>query len=96
METKAVKVLLIIAGLCLVFLIVAPFFISPEEGSSLNDLMLIPAIPVIMAAVMLVVLARSDALLSHELTLPPYLRIAGLIIFVLWIASFFIDNPFRG
>lgn len=51
--------------------------------------MLIPAIPVIMAIVILVALGRS----RYDTILPSPLRIIGLILFVLWILSFFIDNP---
>ena len=91
MAEKAIKVILIIAGLSLAFLIVSPFFISPEEGSALETIMLIPVIPIVMAAVILVVLGRS----RHETILSPSLRVVGLILFALWILSFFVDNPFR-
>lgn len=56
---KAIKIILVTAGISLVFLIISPFFISPEEGSTFETLMLIPVIPIIMVAVILVVLARS-------------------------------------
>ena len=92
---KAIKIILITAGISLAFLIISPFFISPEEGSTLETLMLIPVIPIIMAAVILVVLARSDMFSHSDTFLPPYLRVIGLILFGLWILSFFIDNPFR-
>ncbi|OHA79757.1 MAG: hypothetical protein A2675_04070 [Candidatus Yonathbacteria bacterium RIFCSPHIGHO2_01_FULL_51_10] len=92
---KAIKIILVTAGISLVFLIISPFFISPEEGSTLETLMLIPIIPIIMAAVILVVLARSDMFSRGDPFLPPYLRVIGLILFGLWILSFFVDNPFR-
>lgn len=92
---KAIKIILVTAGISLVFLIVSPFFISPEEGSTLETLMLIPVIPIIMAAVILVVLARSDMFSRGDTFLPPYLRVIGLILFGLWVLSFFVDNPFR-
>jgi len=88
METKIIKIILGIAGLCLVFLIVSSFFISQEEG---GDFMLIPAIPVIMAIVILVALGRS----RYDTILPSYLRIVGIILFMLWILSFLFENPFR-
>jgi len=91
METKIIKIILITAGFSLVFLILSPFFFSPEEGSTLENLLLIPAIPVIMAMVILVALGRS----RYDTMLPSSLRIIGLILFILWILSFFIDNPFR-
>ncbi|MBI2639943.1 MAG: hypothetical protein HYW90_03610 [Candidatus Sungbacteria bacterium] len=93
---KAIKIILIIAGLSLIFLIVSPFFISTEEGSVLETLMLLLVIPIIMAAVILVVLTRSDMFSrGGDTFLPPYLRVIGLILFGLWILSFFVDNPFR-
>ena len=91
MAEKAVKIILVIAGLSLIFLVVSPFFLSPEEGSTLETLMLIPVIPIIMAAVILVLLSRS----RYDTILPLSLRVIGFIIFILWILSFFIDNPFR-
>jgi len=91
MATKIIKIILIIAGFSLVFLIVSPFFFSPEEGSALETLVLIPVIPVIMAVIILVALGRS----RHDIILPSSLRIIGLILFILWILSFFVDNPFR-
>ncbi|MFA6404601.1 MAG: hypothetical protein WCW03_01210 [Candidatus Paceibacterota bacterium] len=92
LEEKIIKIILKVAGICLIFLIISPFFITPETGSTLETIMLIPVIPVIMAGVILVVLSRS----RHDTILPPYLRVVGLILFGLWILSFFIDNPFRG
>lgn len=88
---NAIRIILIIAGFSLVFVIVSRFFISPEEGSTLETLMLMSVIPIIMAAVILVALGRS----RYDTILPPYLRIISLIIFFLWILSFFIENPFR-
>jgi len=91
MAEKAIKIILVIAGLSLIFLVVSPFFLSPEEGSTLETLMLIPVIPIIMTAVILVLLSRS----RYDTILPPSLRVIGFIIFILWILSFFVDNPFR-
>lgn len=88
---KAIKFILVLAGFSLIFLILSPFFISPEEGSQLETLMLIPVIPIIMAGVILVVLSRSH----YDTILSPTLRIIGFVIFILWIMSFFIDNTFR-
>ncbi len=89
MAEKAIKIILVIAGLSLIFLVVSPFFLSPEEG--LETLMFIPVIPIIMATVILVLLSRS----RYDTILPLSLRVIGFIIFILWILSFFIDNPFR-
>lgn len=85
---KIIKIILIIAGLSIVFFIVSTFFPSPKEGSILQALILLPVIPIIMGIVILFKL-RSASIL------PPFLRIIGWIIFFLWILSFFIDNPFR-
>ena len=74
----------------MVFLVVSPFFLSPEKGSALETIVLMPVIPIIMAAVILVLLGRS----RYDTILPPPLRIIGLVIFFLWILLFFIDNPF--
>jgi len=91
MTTKIIKIILIMAGFSLVFLVVSPFFFSPKEGSTLETLLLAPVIPVIMAIVILVALGRS----RYDTILPSPLRIIGLILFILWVLSFFIDNPFR-
>lgn len=85
---KIIKIILIIAGISLIFLILSTFFPSPEEGSMLEIILLIPIIPVIIGAIILFKL-RSD------ITLPFPLRIIGFVIFILWILSFFVENPFR-
>lgn len=86
---KIIKIILIIAGASLFFVLVSSFLPPSEEGGILETLKLILIIPIIMGA-MIVVARRSDLMFL------PILRMIGLILFVLWILSFFIDNPFRG
>ncbi|HEY4478787.1 MAG TPA: hypothetical protein VI981_00265 [Candidatus Paceibacterota bacterium] len=88
---KIIQLIFILAGFCLIFLIVSAFFITAETGSTLETLLLISIIPVIMAGVIFVILART----RYNTVLPPFLRVIGLILFALWIASFFVDSPFR-
>ena len=73
---KAEKIVLIIAGLSLVFFIVSSFFPSPKQGSTLEILLLIPTIPIIIGAIILV---RNRS----NLGVSPILRIIGFIIFIL-------------
>lgn len=86
---KAEKIILIISGISLAFFITSTFLPSPEEGSIFEIIMLIPIFPIIIG-IMILVQHRSDP------TVSPVLRIIGFIIFILWILSFFIKNPFRG
>ena len=85
---KAEKVILIVAGLSVVFFLVSMLLPSPKEGSVLQMLMLIPVFPIIIG-IMILVRHRSD------MTIPPILRVIGLAFFLLWILSFFVDTPFR-
>jgi len=89
MSKKLLNAILITAAICLVFLVVSSYLISPAQGSTLETIMFLPTIPVVIG---IVVLFRA----RNNITLPPYLRAIGWIIFVVWILSFFIDNGFRG
>jgi len=86
---KTEKIILIISGISLVFFTISMFLPSPGEGSTLETIMLIPIFPIIIGIIILVQ-HRSD------LKVPLVLRIIGFIVFILWILSFFIKNPFRG
>lgn len=77
------NIILVIAGISLVFLIGSTLFISYEQGSILEKLTLLSAVAVIAGAIILVQ-RRSDT------TLPRILRILGFILLVLWILSFVI------